>query len=240
VSELVERLREACKGHPHAKIPWPHRLLHEAIAEIERLSHPSPSEDVAQLGRETVANWMILRGYATGHGDSIQDMLFEMEGQLGGPREPPPGEGDFKLLEARALAAESAAARLREALEAAKRALMEARNDIDHISEAGNVNPDHAFERIDTAIAALIGTGDGWREIESAPKNKTNVFVCREGAPHGFTAAWFDQWPYDDSAPEAATEGGWVLPGGKVLRLPPTHWRLMPSPPSGRETTGDA
>jgi hypothetical protein len=36
--DLVERLRGACEGHPNAEIPWPHRLLHEAIAEIERLS----------------------------------------------------------------------------------------------------------------------------------------------------------------------------------------------------------
>lgn len=52
------------------------------------------------IGSETVANWMLLRGYATGHGDTIQDLLFEMEAQLDGPREPPPGEGDFKILQA--------------------------------------------------------------------------------------------------------------------------------------------
>lgn len=34
---LVARLREACDGHPHAKIEWPHRILHEAADEIERL-----------------------------------------------------------------------------------------------------------------------------------------------------------------------------------------------------------
>jgi len=50
-------------------------------------------------GRETVANWMILRGYATGHGNTIQDLLFELEAQLGGPKEPPPGEGDFRILQ---------------------------------------------------------------------------------------------------------------------------------------------
>lgn len=50
------------------------------------------------IGRETVANWMLLRGYATGHGDTIQDLLFELEGQLGGQKEPPPGEGDFQVL----------------------------------------------------------------------------------------------------------------------------------------------
>jgi hypothetical protein len=35
--DIVERLKAACVGHPHAKIAWPHRLLHDAIAEIERL-----------------------------------------------------------------------------------------------------------------------------------------------------------------------------------------------------------
>lgn len=35
VSDIVERLRSACVGHPNAKIPWPHRLLHDAIAAIE-------------------------------------------------------------------------------------------------------------------------------------------------------------------------------------------------------------
>lgn len=41
---LVERIRAACVGHPHAKIAWPHRILHEAAdalaakdAAIERL-----------------------------------------------------------------------------------------------------------------------------------------------------------------------------------------------------------
>jgi hypothetical protein len=35
--KLVERLREACNGHPHAKIAWPHRVLHEAADTIARL-----------------------------------------------------------------------------------------------------------------------------------------------------------------------------------------------------------
>ncbi|WP_395175558.1 hypothetical protein [Roseibium alexandrii] len=35
--DIVARLREACNGHPNAEIPWPHRLLHDAIAEIETL-----------------------------------------------------------------------------------------------------------------------------------------------------------------------------------------------------------
>lgn len=35
--EIEQRLRAACNGHPHAKIPWPHRLLHEAADEMGRL-----------------------------------------------------------------------------------------------------------------------------------------------------------------------------------------------------------
>jgi hypothetical protein len=34
---LAARLRDACVGHTVASIPWPHRLLHDAADEIERL-----------------------------------------------------------------------------------------------------------------------------------------------------------------------------------------------------------
>ena len=37
MTNIVERLHDACNGHPHAKIPWPHRLLHDARDEITRL-----------------------------------------------------------------------------------------------------------------------------------------------------------------------------------------------------------
>jgi len=36
-ADIVDRLKAACVGHPNASIPWPHRLLHDAIAEIEQL-----------------------------------------------------------------------------------------------------------------------------------------------------------------------------------------------------------
>lgn len=35
--DIVKRLKDACAGHPAAEIPWPHRLLHDAIAEITLL-----------------------------------------------------------------------------------------------------------------------------------------------------------------------------------------------------------
>lgn len=34
---IIDRINEACVGHPFARIPWPHRLLHDARDEIERL-----------------------------------------------------------------------------------------------------------------------------------------------------------------------------------------------------------
>ena len=40
--DIVDRLKNACVDHPHTKISWPHRLLHEAIAERERLRDAQP------------------------------------------------------------------------------------------------------------------------------------------------------------------------------------------------------
>ena len=37
---------------------------------------------VAQHERDKVARWMIERGYATGHGDTVEDMLDELDWQV--------------------------------------------------------------------------------------------------------------------------------------------------------------
>ena len=37
---------------------------------------------VAAAEREKVAAWMIQRGYATGHGDSVEDLLQELDWQI--------------------------------------------------------------------------------------------------------------------------------------------------------------
>ncbi len=39
-------------------------------------------EAAVQAEREKVAKWMIERGYATGHGDTIEDLLKELEWQV--------------------------------------------------------------------------------------------------------------------------------------------------------------
>ncbi len=37
-SDLIERLRAACVGHPSASIAWPHRILHEAADALSSQS----------------------------------------------------------------------------------------------------------------------------------------------------------------------------------------------------------
>ena len=43
-AELAQRLRENCVGHPNARIPWPHRILHDAAALIE-----AQAQEIAEL-----------------------------------------------------------------------------------------------------------------------------------------------------------------------------------------------
>ena len=40
------------------------------------------AELIRQEEREKVARWMMERGYATGHGDTIEDLLQELEWQI--------------------------------------------------------------------------------------------------------------------------------------------------------------
>ena len=39
-------------------------------------------ERIAAAEREKVARWIIYKGYATGHGDTIEDLLTELEWQV--------------------------------------------------------------------------------------------------------------------------------------------------------------
>ena len=55
---------------------WEHTLP-EDKAFLERFA-----QLVAQAERNKVAQWMIRRSYATGHGDSVEDLLKELEWQV--------------------------------------------------------------------------------------------------------------------------------------------------------------
>lgn len=41
-----------------------------------------PISDDARTARETVARWMIDHAFATGHGDTLADLLAELAGQV--------------------------------------------------------------------------------------------------------------------------------------------------------------
>lgn len=66
--DILERLRG-----PHS--PDVLQAVPEAIAEIERLRRQVIES------RELVARWMMGHSYATGHGDTVEDLLVELEGQ---------------------------------------------------------------------------------------------------------------------------------------------------------------
>ena len=40
------------------------------------------ADSVAAVGREKVAAWMMQHGYATGHGESVDDLLAELDWQI--------------------------------------------------------------------------------------------------------------------------------------------------------------
>ena len=50
------------------------------LTTVEQLEHFA--QLVAQAEREKVAQWMTQRSYATGHGDSVEDLLRELEWQV--------------------------------------------------------------------------------------------------------------------------------------------------------------
>jgi hypothetical protein len=52
------------------------------IKKEERNNFTAFAKLVAEKERELVANWLMRKGFATGHGDSIVDMLDELEWQV--------------------------------------------------------------------------------------------------------------------------------------------------------------
>lgn len=74
---LSDHLREAYDGHPHAKIEWPHRILHEAanalIQSSNTMTHIQYKAAIKALGlsQERAGDWLGIgrrtsQGYALG------------------------------------------------------------------------------------------------------------------------------------------------------------------------------
>jgi hypothetical protein len=70
---MEEQIAEIIHRAPGESIPYPDRLkLADRIKELMTR---------AEAAEAKVALWMSSRGYATGHGDTVEDMLVELEGQ---------------------------------------------------------------------------------------------------------------------------------------------------------------
>jgi hypothetical protein len=65
--EIIEMAKQA--GYDEHQAKFDTRI--EALAKL-----------VAEKEREVVANWIMDRGFATGHGDSIVDLLDQLEWQI--------------------------------------------------------------------------------------------------------------------------------------------------------------
>ena len=60
------------------KVDW----QHADVAEIKAKRYEYFASLVAAAERNKLAAWMIKHGYATGHGDSTEDLLKELEWQI--------------------------------------------------------------------------------------------------------------------------------------------------------------
>ena len=60
------------------KVDW----QHADVAEIKAKRYEYFAALVAAAEREKLAAWMMRQGYATGHGDSIEKLLEELEWQI--------------------------------------------------------------------------------------------------------------------------------------------------------------
>ena len=60
------------------KVDW----QHADVAEIKAKRYEYFAALVATAERNKLAAWMIERGYATGHGDTVEDLLRELDWQI--------------------------------------------------------------------------------------------------------------------------------------------------------------
>lgn len=73
--DIIRMAKEAGLDDPHAVV--------HAYCELKLTDHLERfAALVAAAERNKLAAWMIERGYATGHGDTIEDLLQELDWQI--------------------------------------------------------------------------------------------------------------------------------------------------------------
>jgi hypothetical protein len=190
-------------------------------------SRPSPSEDVAAAESAELTTLRDERDRLRADLKTHVDATEANENRI--------IDAEFKAteMEHRALTAEAALAQARE--ECAK--IVEGRVYKTRYREwpewgTGNRSNDCETTKFADAIAAairaraaLIGT-DGWREIDEKTPSDIEVHL-----------GWWETWP---ERKWRQTIDLWHSTKGGHCHGQATHYRPLPSPPSGRETTGDA
>lgn len=134
-AELVARLREACVGHPHAKVAWPHRVLHEAADAISRIAEERGQRDAAD--HALVDRYRDPKSGVFSFPGDVAAIVLRLE-----------------AAEARATAAEAALSQMKEALKIAEAVLRNA--DPFSTTDDGRIpdtTPSMAAERARRALA---------------------------------------------------------------------------------------
>lgn len=100
------------------------------------------------------------------------------------------------------------------------RELIQQLRSADHMHAATKLLCDAAADRLE----ALASRPDGWRGIESAPRDGRSVLVfCPRASDHGYERIRLT-WRKD---------GKWQ--GANNTSWPPTHWMPLPGPPESKE-----
>ena len=69
-----------CNEHPDAPHGFLRDASHNAGRYVCECEFWEPQEHTSD--KEKLAKWMMARGYATGHGDTIEDLLTELDWQI--------------------------------------------------------------------------------------------------------------------------------------------------------------
>ena len=79
--EIIRMAREAGYQHPDA-VGTCEDFAYFDLERFAALVEAKASAASASVEREKVARWQIGSGYTTGHGDTIEDLLVELEWQV--------------------------------------------------------------------------------------------------------------------------------------------------------------
>lgn len=97
------------------------------------------------------------------------------------------------------------------------------------------IGADTEFELSEGQATALLRArenADGWRPIETAPKDGTKVLLFWPQRPPA-DVGWY---ALDDLPPKRALEEGFRAHGDRCIPPEqPTHWRPLPAPPDKEE-----